>query len=985
MFSSSLEANRSDEIKFVNEFQTYMQDGQYIKAVTLAKKIITYTEAKSFSEEREITLSGMYLKLSELYLRLHQKEKALFWLEKLSKVENRYIYPTHKQYLLKLYSTLAEKALLKASYERAALFKKKAFELSSELCGKNAQSTVVIGLSLGSMYYELGKYKKAYEVSKSSYETLKLSLKPDDVELSKVALNIGTYLMAMGYYNKALSYQLSALKSAQKSVGRDKHMIASMYNTIALTYIRQGNYPQAESYLKRAIEIKIKDRQSDTSLIKIYSHLAMIYQELGNQKRALEFYGKAIALFTQLGLDDQSLQTTIYANMAQAYMDTGELEPTKKYYHKALNLSDKNHINTSYIYSNLGLLHTVLKQYDKAEGFLKQALDLKTKYLGSSHQSLVYTYLNLASLYEEKHSFQKALASEMKALELLKKNGNNQEDLLQRTYSSMANTYKSLGYLSKAYTMIDHSIASFLKLKDSAYSMTSQKEKHYFKDSYKNLLNNYFSISYAYIEILQPAQKEAMIQSVFSNWIEIKRSIFEVSDQFRILALKSKDKNVKHEVTQLLENQRNLAQLNQKSVSSADADNKRNVQIVTLKDAIEKSEKFLSRKLKEVNMILPTAHIDFLALSEKFGKETLYIDFAKIERYYYALTMDEHHAFSFVRFDKNETVALETKIKEIHEEVKKITNKENFADIKLVYAQYETLYDIFTKKIDISDKKSLIISPDGLMNLLPFEALYDQKTHRFLIENVDVQYVSSAKDLALIPSDEKPRKGDIVIFANPNYDANVSQNEDIVRGSIIESLPAHFYALPGTKKEALDIKNIFPESRLYLEENATEEHLLEIYSPQILHIATHGFFLKQFSEFSALMKNGIVLNGANSAIENKHGEGIVTGLELAGLSLQYTELVVLSSCYSGLGDIVNGEGMIGLGDAFKKAGAQNVLTSLWAVNDDLGVKMMNVFYQDIKSYGSYGNALRKAKLSLIKEGIVHPYYWANFVLYGSVK
>jgi len=135
--------------------------------------------------------------------------------------------------------------------------------------------------------------------------------------------------------------------------------------------------------------------------------------------------------------------------------------------------------------------------------------------------------------------------------------------------------------------------------------------------------------------------------------------------------------------------------------------------------------------------------------------------------------------------------------------------------------------------------------------------------------------------------------------------------------------------------------------------------------------------------YSALEKSGIVLNGVNTTTKEEHTEGIITGLELAGLSLAQNNLVVLSSCYSGLGVVEDGEGMIGLGDAFKKAGAKNILTSLWAVQDELGGNMMQLFYENIKNKKNYDVALRDAKIEILNEGYIHPYYWGGFLLHGK--
>lgn len=981
LLSTALEANRVEEEKFVQEFQAYMQHGDYNKAVVLAKKIIVYTEKKPSSEEREVTLSGMYLKLSELYLYLRKKEKAMFWLLKLAKVDNQYIYPAHKNKLLKLFTALGEKMYDRGDYNKSFIYMNKAYELSTELQGKDSSQLANIGARVGNLYYQKGEYEKAFDVTEMSYEVLMKKSPNDTVKLSTMALNVGTYLMLMGEYDSALSYQVDTLKKMKKYLASDNKTIASIYNTIALTYIKQGDYLNAEAYLTHALKIKTEEKQNDESLVKIYSHFAMMYQEFGNIELALEFYEKSVNLYAQLGLHDRSIQRNLYSNIALAYIEVGKTEEGLKYYNNTLKLLDDNHIDTAYIYSNIGMLYTVSKQYDKAEKYLKDALQIKTKYLKTTHPSVAYTYLNLANLYEKKQLFEKALAYENRALKLLKHNGDTQETLYLKTYTAMASTYMFLENIPKAYENIAYAMENFLKIKENAYVVLSQKEKHNFKNSYQDLLSAYFSIAYAYIETLEDTRKNETIQKVFSIWVLIKYSIAEVSDQFRRLALK--DAKMKDEVETLFRNQRSLARSYQTNYESIGEKRQSIKEIKKLKEKIKKSEKILSRKLKEYHMASQDNSANFSDLDKQLADKTAYLDFVKTDTNYYLFTMRNHANFTFVKFDNNETLTLDNYIRAIHDEVKKISRKEHFPDLDLAYTQYGALYETLISKINMKETKKLVISPDGLLNLLPFEVLYDRKNKQFFMEQMYIQYVSSAKELDTSEHSESVKTNDIVIFANPNFDANVSASKTLLRGNILEALPKQFYALPGTKKEANTIHKIFSSAKLFLEENATETELLKVKSPKILHIATHGFFLKDFNTYSALMKNGIVLNAANTTIREKEGEGIVTGLELAGLSLQGTELVVLSSCYSGLGDIENSEGMIGLGDAFKKAGAKNVLTSLWAVQDELGGNMMQLFYENIKNKKNYVEALRDAKVEMLEEGYMHPYYWGGFLLHGK--
>jgi CHAT domain-containing protein len=198
-------------------------------------------------------------------------------------------------------------------------------------------------------------------------------------------------------------------------------------------------------------------------------------------------------------------------------------------------------------------------------------------------------------------------------------------------------------------------------------------------------------------------------------------------------------------------------------------------------------------------------------------------------------------------------------------------------------------------------------------------------------------------------------------------------------------------------------------------EQATEGAVKAVRSPRIMHLATHGFFLtdeeldlsqdtrggfgqrdlsvqarpsgKRYE--NPLVRSGLAFAGANQAAQTTEGDdGILTALEITGMDLYGTELVVLSACDTGVGEIKNGEGVFGLRRAFALAGAKNLLMSLWPVSDEITAKQMKAFYQNLQTLPP-AEALRQAQLETIKElkaqynGIAPPGLWAPFILQGA--
>jgi len=234
-----------------------------------------------------------------------------------------------------------------------------------------------------------------------------------------------------------------------------------------------------------------------------------------------------------------------------------------------------------------------------------------------------------------------------------------------------------------------------------------------------------------------------------------------------------------------------------------------------------------------------------------------------------------------------------------------------------------------------------------------------------------------------------PRKENVMVFANPNFDSNETAlyHESIAlsRGTnenIIKPFFQKIYdPLSGTKLEADAIKQTMDNVEVFEWNRANETNLLKVEEPKILHIATHGFFINAPNIPNPMLKSGIILSGANKSARNQQGYGRVTALKLSGLNLKSTDLVVLSACDTGVVDINNTDSISGLGKAFIQAGAKDVVMSLWSVDDNATKELMISFYEQIKEKPNYALALKEAKLKMIEEDI-HPFYWGGFVVLG---
>jgi CHAT domain-containing protein len=300
--------------------------------------------------------------------------------------------------------------------------------------------------------------------------------------------------------------------------------------------------------------------------------------------------------------------------------------------------------------------------------------------------------------------------------------------------------------------------------------------------------------------------------------------------------------------------------------------------------------------------------------------------------------------------------------------------------------------------------RQIILSPDGGLNLLPFGVLVDEQ-NKYLIENYSITYLTSGRDLLSTPSNGYQKQNRPVVVANPLFDNTPTGGHASTARATSRSIDFtkfRYPPLPATALEAKEIATVLNGAEVLTEADATESAIKKVTQPIVLHLATHGFFLSDQKEPGAdgrslvrdrksveglenpLLRSGLILAGVTQRSSGAGEDGVLSALEAAGLNLRGTELVVLSACETGIGEIKVGDGVLGLRRALVLAGARSQVTSLWQVDDEATRDLMVDFYTRLKQGEGKGEALRNAQLNMMRSAArAHPYFWASFIEIGD--
>jgi CHAT domain-containing protein/Tfp pilus assembly protein PilF len=883
-----------------------------------------------------------------------------------------------------------------------------------------------------------GKYKDALPFAQEALEIREKIFPADDPQIATTRSNLGNIYLFLNDLNKSEPLLSNALAIWQKSFGNDSLNVASVLSNLALICLQRGDLSRAETNLLKTIEVREKLLGKDHTLVAgAYNTLGRVYRRLEKIDKAVQSYEKALDIRERtLGKDDPAT-ANVLTNLSTLYYYNGEFAKSQILDERVLSILEKTlgpeHERVASALDNLGLSYTKTEQFDKSEALFRRALSIYQKTYGVDSPNSGKALINLAAMHAdaddmpkaepliiqairvtepdflnrplefantlslagtifgELRDYPKAETNLLRSLEIYKKYLGENHIEVARVYNNLARLYALMGEPAKAVVTQGKGLEINAKSLGFMLEVGSERAKVDYLANLSQFWNLAIGLNVSFAKD-RPEASENAVNAIFQNKGRVLDAITASIRKLRT--------NVDPENMKLLEDldgvNNELAEIVVGS-STKITPVERQAQLKILEDKKGKIEAQISRL--SAGFYSSASEISLSNVRANIPKNAVLLEFSQFEAFRQPGSKDRktHYVQYIVRqTGKIEFVDLgEAKL--IDEAISKFRNAlqdSKNTNIKQLSQDLEKRL-ISPIREFFGDSTQLLVSPDGDLNLIPFEALIDERG-KYLVEKYSISYLSSGRDL-LRMQNAKPNTNSALIIANPDFGIaeteQVAKNEKVAkrtakRGvSVAKSLAETYFApLDGTEQEGKSIQGLFPNSNLLTGLQATKEALKQTKSPSILHIASHGFYLEDKEKSSAenpLLRSGLALAGANSRKENN---GIVTALEATGLNLYGTKLVVLSACGTGLGEVQSGEGVFGLRRSFVLAGSESLVISLWSVSDYITRELMTNYYKNLKLGNGRGESLRKVQLEMIKNPKRnHPFYWASFIQSGDWK
>lgn len=877
--------------------------------------------------------------------------------------------------------------------------------------------------NLAGVYVELGQFKEAQELHEKCLKLMQSLHGPESAEYAISLGNLAGVHHSLGQDEKAEPLLQRSADLLARAGAKHANSLAHQKMNLANLYLSRSDFVRAEPlYLDSIATAERIHGANHLETARIRTNLAALYQSVGQLDKAAAEHQRCLQIF-RATLGDSLDAARSIANLASIYTHQKKFQEAEDLYRQAIAIRvaklGPEHPDVALSLMAFGVGLQRAKRFKEAREVLEQSLAIRRKSVGENTPVVAdsLTALGLLAVREGKPE----MAQQLFEQELEIRRGAQPVG-----HPDLANSHANLGLAHASQKQWQNAAREFDTARKGVRRFINQvlpglsdREQLVF------LRERDEPIWHATLQLPLLSAGDSEIVSRSAEWALNGKAVAEQALAQRGLATRdSTDPKLAKLATELQGVRKQLAAAMYADAANQDAAARARMEMLIAK------EESLSRSLT-----VPTGRavlapwVTLEELRARMPANSLFVNFVRVHAYdFVAAELDRERPSRYVawlaRQDVDEVAFVDLGDAEAIDRCIQRTRKaisgaaERIPEVgeelaaKELQSELSTLASLILHPLFKASPppQHLLLSPDAHLWLVPWSALPVSET-KLAVEEFSLQYLVSGRELveqSTYATSTRP-----VLFADPAYDLDPNAVRAATRQifrqpetdtATIRATKPRFGAaapLPNTRVEAAAVQPSIQaltsqEPWLYLGKFALEAVFKTMRNPRVLMLSTHGFFQEPTATNGGglhhpLLGCGLLLAGCNHppALPSPDLEdGILTGLEIIQTDLRGTELVVLSACETGLGEVRNGEGIAGLRQAFHLGGAQAIVSTLWQIPDRESALIMNNFFANLAAGQQKAEALRHAQLKLIaarreRYGQAHPFYWAAWTVTGN--
>ncbi|MGQ0739857.1 MAG: CHAT domain-containing protein [Bacteroidota bacterium] len=833
-----------------------------------------------------------------------------------------------------------------------------------------------LNLHFGQSAYATGRYVYAAKRLSAAQNFFEKAGMTSDLSYLKTVASQGLLYTSMGRFSQAEKFTGKALELREERLGKENMAVAASLNNYAVLHYNLGQYNESEKEFASSINVIQANKQQDAMPYAILlNNQAILYQSMGRYEQAVSLLKQALQLAGKIEVTKARNHLKFFSNLALLYQQMGKYAEAEEIYRGLEKRLERGKPEFANFLNNVAILAMLMKKEDRVEQMLKNSAEIYKSTMTERSPAYAKVISDLGNFYRYKDRYDEAVPLLQQAVEIRLETLGDAHPLYVQSQEDLAIFYWKKKDMAKAYTLYREVMEKSLDFVNRYFPPMSEAEK----TRYWDLLSPRFERFYNYA-IETAATNKDIISDLFEYRLATKGLLLSSSQKVSESILNSGNKKMIEDYIDWLDSKEQLTALY--AYSKEDL-KEQSINVDSLEKATNAMEKRLSESSKEFSQFFFTSKIKFSEVQKELKADEALVEMIRLRNFDQVFTNQCRYAALLVTKNGSQPklVLLEngTDMEGKHAKAYRVSMKNKAND--------EQSYNHFWSLIDpeVKGKKKIYFSADGVYNQVNLYTLR-KAGGDFLINQYDVVLIGNPRDLVTNKTKTTLSSGKkATLLGFPDYGSGV----------IVQ--------LPGTKVEVDAITKLLKTSGFQVSEltqrEATETNLKSSRRVSILHIATHGYFLKDvekaswpigvhadYAKDNVLLRSGLMLTGASEADKNTAGldssnNGIMTSYEAMNLDLKGTDLVVLSACETGLGEIKAGEGVYGLQRAFLVAGAEAIIMSLWKVDDEATQQLMNNFYANWVKGNDRPKAFKQAQQQLMaNDKFKAPLYWGAFVM-----